>query len=176
MKENPWKNEFEAYRQSEASSPPPSILQRVQDQIHLDLKLTPWRVFSKLALIHLASALFTLSFCPQFGVRALGQGMGLMEKFMRFGEYGCMTACGFLFVGMSLLIAVPVLKPAELLAIRRHRMSEIGSLTLLSLGFFTMLRPEAVLVGFSLAWILGALAGGILFLEVGWRFRRTATA
>lgn len=156
--------------------PPARILSRLQETIHHDLKLTPWRVFSKLAGVHLISALLTLSVCPQFGMRVAGKGMGLMEMFMHLGTYGCMIACGFFFVGMSLVLAALLLKPFELLAIRRHRLAEIGSLVLLSLGFFAMAAPEEILFGLALAWAIGAMAGGFLILEFGWRVRRHGIA
>jgi hypothetical protein len=93
--------------------------------------------------------------------------MGLMEFFMHFGEYGCMVACGSFFLGSSILGAMLLLRPEEIRVIRSHRILELGALTLLSVGFFIMLQAEVVL-GFFLAWAVGALVGGIFTLEVAW--------
>lgn len=174
MKNSNWKSEFEEYKNAAASVPPVRLSDEIRKVVAKDLNAMPWKVFSKLALIHLVSALLTLSFCPQFGFRVFGEGMGLMENFMGFGAYGCMLACGFFFMGSSLLMAALVLKSYELMAIRRHRFAEIGSIVLLSMGFFIMVGAEEVLTGYTLAWMTGAIAGGVTLLELGWAARKFA--
>lgn len=171
MKDPKWISDFEEFKNSPSITPPRGISEKILDTVEKDLKATPWKVFSKLSLIHLASALFTLSICPQFGFRLFGDGMGLMGHFMHLGPYGCMMACGFFFVGMSLLFASLLLKPYELLAIRKHRLAEIGGLAFISLGFFIMIDPESVVFSFALAWALGSIAGGIAVLELGWMLK-----
>jgi hypothetical protein len=162
-------SDFEEFKNATPIAPPKEVSEKILSIVGKDLKAIPWKVFSRLSLIHLFSALFTLSICPQFGFRLFGDGMGLMGHFMSLGHYGCMIACGFFFVGMSLLFASVILKPYELLVIRKHRFTEIGALTLLSLGFFIMINPSDVVFSFALAWLLGSLAGGTIVLEIGWR-------
>lgn len=138
--------------------------------VEQDLNPHPARVFGKLLGIHALVTLVTLSFCPQFGFRLLGEGMGLMHVFSIFGEYGCLVACGSFFMGSSILAASFVLNRDEIRQIRRHRFLEIGALTLLSLGFFFMLDLEIV-VPLAVSWLIGALLGSQALLEFGYRLR-----
>lgn len=129
-----------------------------------------WRIFGKLALIQLVSGLFTLSICPQFGIRLLGDGLGLMTWFMAFGNLGCVVACGSFFTGTSLLLASIILKPREVRTIRQNVVLAAGALTLLSMGFFIMVRAEVIL-DFAIAWGGGSIAGGSLIFNLGARLR-----
>jgi hypothetical protein len=160
--------EFLAIGSAEA---PRGISEKVLVQVRRDLNPSPWAVFARLSAIHFFTALFTLSLCPQFGVRVLGSGMGLMHYFMGLGDTGCAIACGVLFIGTSVLLASLLLGPDQVRTIRKHRLLELGALTLLSLGVFVMMQAEIVL-GFALAWLVGSFVGGIATLEVGWLIRR----
>ncbi|MBU6374363.1 MAG: hypothetical protein KGQ59_00040 [Bdellovibrionales bacterium] len=176
MNDQKWKSEFEEFKNATGVTPPKEVSERIIALVEKDLKVSPWGMFSKLSLIHLFSALFTLSICPQFGFRVLGDGMGLMHYFMSLGSFGCPMACGSFFLGTSLLVATILLKGHELRALRSHRFAELGALTLLSLGFFIMVDPSSVVTSFTLAWVLGSLTGGAAVLEIGWRvceLRRT---
>jgi hypothetical protein len=147
--------------------PPNKVSEQLFAHIHQELHPSVWKTFSKLSLIHFVVALITLSICPQFGIRLLGDGMGLMSAFMKLGDLGCPLACGFFFTGTTLLAASLVLRPEEIRALRRNRFTELVALTLLSLGFFVMIRAEIAL-GFALLWIIGSIVGSLLALEVGW--------
>ena len=163
--------EFDGFMNAEPANPPAGVSESLLARVRADLHPSPWLVFVKLSLIHFVTALATLSICPQFGFRLLGQGPGLMGYFMRwFGEVGCMLACGFFFLGTSIAVAIVVLRPEEIAVIRRRRLFELGALTLLSIGFFLMVDVAAVLE-FYLAWAAGSLVGGILTLEIAWKIR-----
>lgn len=153
--------------------PPAAISEQLISVIHHELNPSIWRVLAKLSLIHLFSAVVTLSICPQFGVRIFGQGMGLMVYFMRLGDQVCAAACGAFFTMFSLFVAGIVLRSEEVRAIARHRGAEILALTGLSLGFFIMLRADIV-IEFALVWFGGAVLGGLSGLGLGWLFRRKA--
>ncbi len=164
------KKEFEEFTNAEPVSPPKGLSEQIFARVSADLNRSPWSVFAKLSLIHFVTALFTLSICPQFGFRLFGDGMGVMGYFMHLGDYGCMVACGSLFLGASILVAMMVLRPEEIRVIRRHRTLELGALTMLSIGFFLMLKVE-IIVGFLAAWAVGSLIGGVLALEIAWGVR-----
>jgi hypothetical protein len=155
---------------------PQQLDESVRSQVHASLNPSPWAVFARLSLIHLACALFTLSVCPQFGIRVLGEGMGLMHSFMVFGHVGCMVACGAFFLGTTALVAGFALTREDLAVIRRHRTLELGSLALLSLGALFMLNPEGVVLSLALAWLAGSLVGATVLLEGTWRLRASAAA
>lgn len=150
---------------------PPTTLMR---QVQRDLATSPAEVFTKLAAIFLCSSAATLTVCPQFGVRLLGEGMGLMHAFMFFGTYGCLVACGAFFLGSAFFMAGLILRGEELRLLRRHRWLTATALTALALGFFLMISTEIVL-GLAFAWFIGALLGGTAMLELSWSLRfRTA--
>ena len=98
-----------------------------------------------------------------------------MHYFMGRGSFWCAMACGTFFIGTSILVATLALRPEEIRALRKNRISELGALAFLSLGFFIMINKEMVL-GFSLVWFVGSISGGIAFLEVGWALRRLVHA
>lgn len=168
-------SDLDGFLKEEGSQPPASISEGIMSRVRQDLNPSPWTTFAKLAAIHFFVGLFTLSLCPQFGVRTFGTGMGLMHYFMALGDVGCGIACGFLFIGASVLLASLFLSPDQVRVIRKHRMLELGALTLLSLGFFIMMSAEIVL-GFALAWLIGSIVGGLATLEAGWFLRKRALA
>lgn len=167
MSEN---HEYQDFLKSTGSRPSRNITEQIFASVRTDLNPNAYRLFAKLLMIHTVTAVATLSVCPQFGFRILSEGMGLMHVFMAFGTYGCFVACGSFFMGTSLLIASLALKPGEIQKIRRNRWLMTGTLTLLSLGVFTMVGPELVF-SLTLPWLLGSLIGSIVTLELGWQLR-----
>ncbi|MGK5087344.1 hypothetical protein WDW86_07280 [Bdellovibrionota bacterium FG-2] len=164
-----WAQEFQSFVAGEEVLPPANISENILSQIHRDLNPAAWRVFSKLAFIHLMVGSVTILFCPQFGINLMG-GMGLMSLFMRYGAQVCMVACGAVFMGGSALAGAIFLRPEEVRVIRRTRFLQISALTLLSMGVFVC--AGAVLI-FSLAsfWLVGSVLGGLVSLEFGWILR-----
>jgi len=162
--------DFKDFVEGDLKTPPPALSQRVIAVVHRDLSPHAALVFCKLFAVHAGTAIGTLSLCPQFGIRVFGEGPGLMGYFMRFGHLGCMVACGFFFLASSIAVASLVLRPEELRVIRNHRGFELGSLAVLSLGFFFALAPELILE-VAIAWLMGAIAGALFALEVGFRIR-----
>jgi len=163
-----WKKEFSEFNSTNEIRPSPALTQRVCAQVLAELHPNPFRIFAKLGLTHFFSALFTLSICPQFGLRLWGSGPGLMGVFMRLGTYGCPLACGFIFTGTTLLAARFVLKAHEVQFLRKKPWLQLASLTLLSLGFFVMFSSE-IIAGFAAVWALGSLIGGWATLSLGSR-------
>jgi hypothetical protein len=155
-------------------APPLALTSAILTAVRHELSPSAWSVFFKLLSIHALSAVITLSICPQFGFRLLGDGHGLMAHFMRFGSAGCMAACGFFFLGTSLLVASLLLQPAQLRVVRERRWVEIGSLAILSLAFFAAITP-GILLSPALFWLAGALAGAMCVMELGWRLRAPRT-
>ena len=164
-----WIKEFEEFLGVQPQLPPEHLSQSILSYVHSDLNPSPWKVFSKLSLIHALVGGITLLFCPQFGL-SLWDGMGMMHIFMKWGEQVCMLACGAVFMAGSLLVASLGLRVEEIRVIRKTELLQISILGLLSLGAFLCLGLNIVL---SLAafWFLGSLFGGIITLELGWKLR-----
>ena len=165
------KKEFIDFLNSSPISPPPDLTKKIYSRVEGDLNPSVFGVFGKLSIIHFMVSLLTLSICPQFGFRIIGEGMGLMHIFSVFGAIGCTLACGFFFLGTSILVATLVLKKAEIAVIRRNKFLELLTLAALSLGFFLMVNAEVV-ISFAILWLFGSVIGGLVFLEVGWEFKK----
>lgn len=163
--------EFDEFKGSDGIAPSTSVTQAVFAQVHRDLNPSAWKIFGKLSLIHCCVGAVTLSICPQFGIRILGNGMGLMTQFMRFGDYGCSVACGSFFMGMSVLVATFLLRSEEIKVLKQNQLLEFGALTLLSIGAFLMFHAE-ILVGFAVAWFLGTILGGSFTFEIARLIRK----
>ncbi len=164
-------NEFREFISNLKENPPKEITDKIFFMVDKDLNPGRFLVFSKLSMIHILVSLITLSVCPQFGFRVLGEGMGLMHIFSYFGPSACTLACGFFFLGMTLLTATIILKPEEIRSIRKNRIVELLALAFLSLGFFLMINAEMVL-GIAIIWLTGSIIGGLIFLEAGWEIRK----
>ena len=119
--------EYEEFMNTSDLAVSSAVSRRILGGVYEDLNPSVWRVSGKLVLVHLLSAAVTLSACPQFGFRLLGEGMGLMHIFMRFGTITCTFACGSVFLGFSVLAAMFFLRPEEIRKIRQHRLLHVGS-------------------------------------------------
>ena len=169
------RDEFEEFKSEGGHKIPAVVSEHITSHVHRDLNPAAWLLFTKISFVHLGVGFLTLSLCPQFGFRALGDGMGLMDTFMRLGPHGCMVACGFFFLGMSLLTAALVLRPEEVRALRRQRMLQIPVLALASLGFFFLVNSQVMAFGLVVPWFFGSVLGANLLLEVVWKSRVRAS-
>ncbi len=82
-----------------------------------------------------------------------------------------MGFCGALFIGLTTLVAGFILTNPELKKIRRTAYAPIWTLGVVSLLVFLAFGAEIV-IGFALAWLLGAIGTGILLTETGIYLRR----
>lgn len=161
---------YEDFKGTKAIRPSSELSEKVLSQVYQDFHPNPWKIFSKLSLIHFGVGLLTLSICPQFNVQLLGDGMGLMEVFMGLGPYGCMIACGSFFLGMSVLTASLLFRPEELRQLKKNGFLQISALILVSFGIFIMARADIVF-GFAIAWAFGSLMTSLAILEITFAFR-----
>jgi hypothetical protein len=113
-------------------------------------------VFGKVLTVHAGTALVTLSLCPQFGFRLLGQGFwSLFDLFMIFGHTVCTILCAVFFLGSSLAVTRVVLNLEEwALYFRKFWIINLGILGT-TLGFFALVATDRSLhhLGF---WLVGA--------------------
>jgi hypothetical protein len=136
------------------------ILATVHERLHPNLiNLT-----GKLFLVHLLTAVITLSVCPQFGFKIFKLPINLMNHFMVYGMPVCNFLCGLFFTTTSMIVASFVLRRDEVRALRYKRLLVNLALLLSSIGFFGIMNPNLFLE-FSLLWLLGAVMGITLTLE-----------
>ena len=140
------------------------ILNDIKSRLNPDLKV----LFSKLLIIHLTTALVTMSICPQFGIAFFRSNLNLMDVFMKISPQFCDLACGIFFTTMSILSALLVLSRDELRALRHRKILTSLLITLSSIGLLIMLSPQ-LFIEFTLLWIIGSLAGSLISLELGTR-------
>jgi hypothetical protein len=168
-----WEKDFQEFAATENASVPTALTDDVQGLVSAALHPSGLKVFGKLSLITFVVGTLTLLFCPQFGI-SLTSSMGLMHYLMPFGDAVCMLGCGGLFTGISLFVASLLLLPEEILQLKKNMALQLSSLSIISLGAFICAGGQVVLT-LGLIWIFGAIAGGMLTLEAGWRWRLRKT-
>jgi hypothetical protein len=129
-------------------------------------KLNPnlTQLIGKVFMVHLITAVITLSICPQFGFKIFRLPVNLMHTFMNYGMPVCNFLCGLFFTTTSMIVASIVLKRDEVRAVRYQKTLVTLTLILSSIGFFGIMNPNLFLE-FSLLWLLGAVMGITLTLE-----------
>lgn len=167
-----WADEFQEFAATPSQFPPPVLSESLFQQVCSDLNPPLFRVFSKLAAIHVAAGTLTLLFCPQFGVSPLGNS-GLMPFLMQFGEPVCMVGCGALFMATSAFFAALLLSVEEVRKLRSREFVWLPVLSLFSLGGFVCLGGNVVL-SLGMVWFLGSILGGVATLEIAWIVRRSS--
>jgi hypothetical protein len=160
---DPIQNDWKRFQSPDFLAKPSEEVSRlILLKVHRDLNPSVLAVFLKIMSIHFGVTVFSLSVCPQFGFRLVGQGHGLMHWFMTFGELGCMVACGAFFTSLSLFFASIFLKARELQKLKATRWLQLMAIVLLR-----MLSPE---LSFNLsfaAWFFGAVIGGWVAMGLG---------
>lgn len=134
-----------------------------------DLKSIVLKVFA----IHIFSALLTLTVCPQMGFSLIDSKINLMEIFMKLGPHFCDFACGTLFTSVSVGFIYLVLSHDEFRFLRFHPVLMASTMILTSLGFLLMLSPN-IFIQFTFLWLIGAIAGVLGTMEIGFRIQRKA--
>lgn len=150
--------------------PPHPISARIHAMVAKDLNPSPWAVFAKLAGIVFVVGLATLKVCPEFG-DGVPHKFNPMRHLMKFGMPVCQMACGALFMGGAFFIATLAFRPEELRVLRRTRFLQVSTLSGISLAGFVC-AGSSVLTMLMTFWLLGAILGGALCLEVGYVIRR----
>ena len=178
--------EYRAFLSQQEISAPPALDIAVRREIRERLSPSFVQVWSKLGISHLAASLVTLSVCPQFQFRLLGEGHGLMGVFMDwFGPVGCTVACAVFFMGTSSVLSSWVLERDEIRELRGRTLPAVLGLLLPSLAFFALVGVMSGTTGLAdflqadtALWTLGALVGGWATLRagLGMRLRPQAAA
>jgi hypothetical protein len=165
-----WEKDFKEFISAKSEIVPDFLSQNVLSEIGHELNPSALKVFVKVSLIQFIAGLISLLFCPQFGL-SFSSRAGIMPYLMKFGDGICMLGCGALFTSLSFLAVSFFLRAEEIRALKKHEVLQLGSIATLALGSFFCLGGEIVLA-LGLVWMLGAIMGGAIALEVGWMFRK----
>lgn len=147
---------------------PNQISEKILSDIHGRLHPKLSHLILKLFGVHLATAIITLSVCPQLGFKILNLPINLMHTFMVFGMPACYFLCGLFFTATSTMMAAIVLRRDDIRALKFHKTLAASALILSSIGFFGIMNPNFFLE-FSLLWLIGAITGVVMTLEVSSR-------
>lgn len=140
------------------------ILNEIKSRLNPDLKI----LFLKLFIIHLVTALITLTICPQLGYRLAHTPVDLMVVFMKVAPTYCDAACGAFFTMSSIVSSLFILSRDELRVLRHKKTLATAMITLTSLGFLIMLSP-ALFLQISFLWLIGCIGGTWVSLDLGTR-------
>jgi len=152
---------------------PSKISERILSQVKAEVIPDRRQLLLKVFVIHLLTAVFTLSICPQFGISTFKVNFNLMHTFMVFGLSACYLLCGAFFTMSSVIIASLILKRDEIRALRYQKALLTSMLLLTSVGFFLVMKPELFLE-FSLVWLVGAILGTVATVEISGRVLQRA--
>lgn len=110
-------------------------------------------------------AVFSLSFCPQFGL-GMNTGHNISHYFMQFGMWACAAFCGSLFLSTGVIVAFLGMKGEELWwAWRRYKYQFVFLPALLWAGLM-MFSPNDESLSFNLWWIAAAMLTMGFFLTI----------
>lgn len=152
---------------TDKESPPSAIRDAVKKDITLSFHKNS--IIFKFLSFQLLGALFSMSFCPQFGL-GLIEGHGVTHHLRMIGDWACASFCGSLFLSSGMLFAFMGMKAEELWWIwRRFKFSLIFLPALLwSCLMLTnlSLRLPSETPSYHVTWILMAILVQGLWLQV----------
>ncbi len=147
---------------------PSALDDKILEKIKNELQPNMLHLLLKVFLIHLVTAVFTLAVCPQFGFKTFNVDINLMHSFMFLGMPFCYLLCGVFFTACSVISASLILKRDEIRALRFQKIASTLLMVLTSVSFFIIMKPE-LFVEFSIMWLIGAVLGTTLTLEISGR-------
>lgn len=162
--------EFLDFLSASEIQPSYELSNKILSFVREDLNPSRSRLFMKILGIHAIVSVISLSLCSQFGFQTFPL-YDAMNTFMQFmGHTYCLALCGFLYFSASSIAFSFILKPSEILAIKKDRYSQILLLTGISMGVFLCLGADVLALP-SIFWAAGALVGGMGAFEFGWKIR-----
>ncbi len=146
-----------------------SLDAKIRHNVSQIINPSPWRVLARVAFIVFIVGILNLFLCPQFGLSFM-KNSGLHELFMQFGKYGCKFFCGAFFLGSGLFIASFMLSYDDLRVSRQNKFLQIVLLSSIFLVLFVA-AGGAIYFTVAIFWLMGAIIGGFICLELGFYFR-----
>lgn len=147
-------------------APPAQLTRSVLSYVRAELFPPLWQTLLKLVSSYAVCGFIVLLFCPQFGITLLAD-RGILYWFPFLGEYGCMFACGALFLGSGAMGANICLNYEEHRRVRPTRIFQFLVFSLVALAIFLLLGAE-IPIGLGLIWLAGSVGGATVGSELGW--------
>ncbi|MCO4795310.1 MAG: hypothetical protein KC493_16445 [Bacteriovoracaceae bacterium] len=156
--------EWEEFKSHDAKEVPENLEVKLKGSILSKLNPKKSLLFAKLALVQSFIGTLTLLFCPQFEFSLTANDKLYHFFHNQFGHYGCMVACGALFLGSGMIFAGLILNEDEIRGIKKSRSLFIAAVTGASMTVFLLVGAKFYL-DLTLFWVLGTLLGGLLSFE-----------
>lgn len=166
----PWIDEFKTFLEVAPESPSQELSAKINAEIHARLHPTLVQVLWRLALLHLAVSVITISFCPHFGVQLISGFDGVSGWFMQWGMQACMAGCGAFFMGAGLLASALLIPRDYIVALKRHALWQGTVLTFLS-GTMLMALGQPIGILLFAFWVAGGVSAAALALWLGSQWR-----
>lgn len=152
---------------SQSELPPQSLDLSTKKDILLSFHKR--EILSRFIFFQVIGALFTLSFCPQFGI-GLVEGHGITHIFRMIGDWACAAFCGSLFLSAGMITCYLGMKGEELWWVwRRYKFTLCilpsvmwSTLMLLNISF----EHKSETISYHLTWIVSALIAQSLWLSL----------
>jgi hypothetical protein len=161
MTEEKWLEEFNEFVSTESTPVPEVLSEKILLRTKKLMNPSPRLVFLKLLGIHAVFGTLSLGICNQFGLNPFRTSLSLSDYFMTFGHSVCMTLCGTLFIGLSVVAAWTLLDKEEFNVLRKNSPLQVFSLSFISLATMLIFGAKVTL-GIGLLWLAGAMFGGLV--------------
>ena len=158
--------DFHDFLSGKKQGPSEQTSQQVLNLIHRDLEPQHKIIFLKILAIQAFIGALTLLLCPQFNF-SLSNNYQVFHFFHKnFGHYGCMAACGSVFLGSGAVFASSLLSYSEIQKIKQTKILYYLTFSGMTVLSFLFIGAEIYLDA-ALFWMLGASTGGLLSFELG---------
>lgn len=168
---DPFNNDdFQDFLHSRGNGPSAELDRDIVHFVQKDLGSEHKIVFAKLLVIQAFVGSLTLLFCPQFEFSFTNNHQLYHYFHYTFGTYICFSVCGALFIGSGAIFAAYLLKKSEIRKIKNSWFFYYLFLSIIAAGVFFFFGANIYLAALG-PWLLGAIMGGILMLELNSYFR-----
>ena len=131
----------------------------------IQLSFRKKEIILKFIGFQILGAMFSLSFCPQFGL-GMNPGHNISHYFMQFGMWACAAFCGSLFLSTGVIVAFLGMKGEELWwAWRRYKYQAVFLPAFLWAGLM-LFSPSGENLSFNLWWIFAAMTSAGILLSL----------
>lgn len=137
---------------------------KTQVKTEICLNLHGKSIIGRFFFFQILGALFSLAFCPQFGL-GLVSGHGIAHIFRMIGDWACAGFCGTLFLSAGMMTAFIGMKGEELWWIWRRFKYSLVLLPSLLWGCLMIFQLQTETFFFHLIWILSAVIAQSLWMK-----------
>jgi len=131
----------------------------------IQLSFRKREILLKFIGFQVVGALFSLSFCPQFGI-GMNPGHNISHYFMQFGMWACAAFCGSLFLSTGLIVAFMGMKGEELWWCWRRYKYQVVILPGILWAGLMVFSPEGANMNFHFWWLAAGIISVTLLLSL----------